>query len=178
MNNLTNEIVKHIFVNFGLTNERSMSIISDGFLTDYKMNYDISDEETGETYSETSNVWAAEAISSNVKINVVCTKLGTIGSNGGDFAMIVYVDKCPTYGCYLELFEQNKEWHKNNGLIAFTMNDKKNVWLKADAYVQFTFAAGLEHFKDLMLSFSICKNPKPMYEKLVSFVKYVDELDD
>lgn len=155
---LTNQLVKHIWTNFGLTGERQVSIASAPFLTEFTIEYEYEDWEKSIVKA---NVWMAETISNTTKFIIAYADFGE------DDAIIISIDGCPTYGCYRNGYKD---------CIAFDLKNKS--WIPADTYIQLTFTAGLETFKDLMLTFGSCKNQKPVYDKLISFIKYIDELEN
>jgi len=157
---LTNQIVKHILTNLGILDSRPVSLISDEFLTDLQIEYEnIEDKQT------IANVWATEALANNIKIQLAATKFEM---DNDEFAVIIEIENCPTYGCY---FENENDI---NSLIAFSL--KGNAWIPADIYTQATFLAGMEQLKDLTASFSLCKNPQLIYDKIIGFVNFRDEI--
>lgn len=157
---LTNQIVKHIFSNLGILEERVATLISDDFLTDLKIEYENINEKLS-----TANIWATEAIANGVKIQLMAS---AFHMDNDEFAIVIEIENCPTYGCYLE------NCKNMNSLIAFSV--KNNAWIPTDIFTQATFLAGMEQLKDLTAEFSVCKNTKSLYEKLISFVNFRDEL--
>lgn len=163
---LTNSIAKHIFNNLGITDKRNVSIISDTFITDHKIEFTNNDEE-GNEYEDKTNVWIANGKVDNIKINIACSVFNI--ENDNEYCLMINIDNCPSYGVYY--LPSNLD----DAMIAFSI--KENIWVQADIYFQATFLAGMEQFKDLTISFGPClKGSQAIYNQLVSFIKYNDEM--
>lgn len=174
---LTNAIVEHILDNLGITAKQPTPITSDAFLTNHKIPYEY--EET----SEEAKVWVSEASINGSKITIAYTTFNVEGGYSEDI-VIVDIKDCPLYGCYFMRDTNeydNTEMPYTEALIAFSIkNDKKSEisWLKASDHIRATFLAGMEHIKDLMASFAKPKNSDDIFKALMSFTKYVDQLQE
>ena len=159
---LTIEIINHIFSNLGLTDKKvSTSLMDEQFLTNLTIDFEIDNEE-----DDKANVWMASGGDDGSKITLACSNFSSLN----EIAFIVEIEKCPTYGCFLEKIDDTY-----NGLIGFSI--KENVWLPADIYTQALFLAGMEKFKDLTFNFSKCKETKIIYDRLIGFINWYEELN-
>lgn len=168
-NNLTNQIIAHIFSNLGLMELKvPTSLMDSKFLTDLTIEYETEDYD--ETTTHKANVWIAQSTNKDEPlITLTCSKFNNNEneiSEPGEIVIFIEIEKCPTYACYL-----NDD--KLNGLIAFSI--KENIWILADIYTQALFLAGMEKFKDLSFKFDKCKDPKTSYSKLIKFIEWYDE---
>lgn len=161
---LTNTILEHIFTNLGFMDQRKNSLLSSKLLTDYKITFEDNDIES---YSK---VYACETAITQAKIMIAGTYL-TLEDHEKDMAIVVKIENCPTYGCYLS---QDKDG-VNSGLIAFNLKDK--TWIVANTFMQASFLAGMEQLRDIINPFNECKGPKDIYEAFISFLKYHDALE-
>jgi len=171
---LTNAIVEHIFDELGITAKQAVPITSNEFLTEHTISY------TGDNGSDVAKVWACEATINNAKIVMAHTAF-RMGDNDKDYALVVDIQDCPLYGCYLSMYDYDSHPYKD-GLITFSLRPKKkseeNAWIETTNYLQATFLAGMENLRDLMVSYSKPKDTNDIFKVLLSFVKHCDDLQE
>jgi hypothetical protein len=156
---LLNQILDHIYGNLGLTKKILSPITTDAF--HLKEGLLFSDEE-GEY---TASLWSAQANIGAV-MKILCADF-SVKSNS-EYAVIVELEKCPTYGCYLCFDNSSKE--SFDGLLAFFTNGK---WLETSTYLQATFLAGMENLKDFHQPWVPATKPY-LIDKMKSFIQYSD----
>ncbi len=162
---LTNTILEHIFTNLGFMDQRKNSLLSTKLLTDFKITF----EDNGtESHNE---VYVCETAITQAKITIAGTYF-SLDDHEKDMAIVVKIENCPTYGCYLS---QDKDG-VHNGLLSFLL--KNDAWIAANTFMQASFLAGMEQLRDIINPFNVCQDPKDIYEALISFLKYHDSLED
>lgn len=156
---LINAIVEHIFTNLGFMDGRTHSLIAEPLKTDDHIAVQDEDQETHYP------VYACETHITQAKI-IMAGVVFTDNSNPTavpDMAVVVNIEDCPTYGCYLS---------QGEGLIAFTIKD--NTWMEANTFLSATFLAGMENLRDVVHPYTQCKDTKSIHQALIAFLKYVD----
>lgn len=156
---LTNSIVEHILTNLGFMDQRTHSLLAEPLKTDTYIA--VQEEEQEIRYP----VYACETHITQTKIVMagVIFSDNTNSTNPSDMAVIVNIEDCPTYGCYLS---------QGEGIIAFTIKD--NTWMEANTFLSATFLAGMENLRDVVQPYTQCQDIKPMHQALITFLKYVD----
>ena len=162
---LTNAILEYIFLNLGMMDERNNSILSSKLLTDKTITFDDAGKE------QQYHVYACQTSIGQSKITMAGTKLN-YDDNTKDMVVVVKMEDCPIYGCYISQNNKTVE----DGIIAFSI--KNNVWLSASVFIQASFLAGMEQLKDVIIPFDVCNKPQEIYDILVSFLKYRDTLNE
>jgi len=165
---LTNQIIKHLLNNLGVTDKRSASILFDELVIDQKISYEHDDKDY------TAKVWACQSSVSNVKITIAYTQF-TFSAYETESVLLVNMENCPLYGCYLSINDLDEKRGLSNGNISFSVKD--NIWLEATTFMQASFLAGMEQLKDLTVSFDKCKDTQKIFDALVSFIEYYDALE-
>ena len=150
-NNLTKEIITHIYENIGLSN--GGFILSTDFLQDKTIDF--------EDYS--GKLWACELNIDNAKIQLLAAKLS---DSKDDFCFISKVDKCPVYACYI---------HNGASIIAF---NQTNNWSICNFYFQGAYLSGMEQLKDVIKTWEKSQNIDEILSYLKSFIIYYDSLNE
>lgn len=155
-------IVNHIFDNFGITLKTTFSIKNNYFLLNEKITFmnELGDEQI-------ANLWGTQVSidKSNFRIMVA-----DFSNSDFEHALIIKLDGCPTYACYLAIDEVTGD--PSDGLISFSL--QKNNWLKANASIQGTFLSGMESLKDITGSWEQILKYDDLIEELKSFIEYHD----
>jgi hypothetical protein len=152
---LTNQIVKHVLDNVGITDEKQVSILQ--FLTDKTIQFDVEDGELA-----TAEVWACQTLVDNVRFRMMYSHLD------GDMIFVSKLDECPTYGCSLII--DNEITYNLDGFIGLKMNDQN--WIPTTIFLQATFLAGMEQLKDLSGGYSKCSDHEDLLSDLKSFISF------
>ncbi len=152
---LTNAIVEHIFTNLGFMDKRPHSLLAEPLKTDEYIA--VQEEEQEVRYP----VYACETHITQTKI--VMAGVVFDDNISPDMAVVVNIEDCPTYGCYLS---------QDEGLIAFTIKD--NTWMDANTFLSATFLAGMENLRDVVHPYTQCKDTKAIHQALTTFLKYID----
>jgi hypothetical protein len=165
MNNqkLLDQILNHIYGNLGLTRKVATPITTDAFCLKESLLF--SDEDG----DHKALLWSAQTdIGATMKI--LCADFSL---DNYEYALIVELEKCPAYGCYLCLdkFKSNKEVY--DGLLTFFSNGK---WLVANTYLQATFLAGMESVKNFNAPWVPGKDYN-LIEKMKSFISFYESQD-
>ena len=163
MNNqkLLDQILNQIYGNLGLTKKITVPITTDTFCL--KENLLFSDEDG----DHKSLLWLAQTdIGAIMKILCADFSLDNL-----EYALIVELEKCPAYGCYLCFDKSNGEVF--DGLLAFFSNGK---WLTANTYLQATFLAGMESVKNFNAPWIPGKDSN-LIEKMKSFISFYETQD-
>lgn len=163
---LTNAIIEHIYSNLGLLDERTSSLTASKFATSHTIKL----EEEGGEESE-NKVYACQSTYNNTKIIMGATSISDI--NGEEIIVVIKIEGCPTYACTLI---QNGRGEIQSSDICFSL--QKDQWISADTFIQASFLAGMEQFRDITASFIECENSKEIYQLIVSFIKYLDKLNE
>lgn len=155
---LTNAIVEHILTNLGCFDQRTNSLFSLALKTDLQLTYE--DDGAQTQY----DIYACETLLSHMPITIVGASLS---SKEPDIAVVVHIKDCPNYGCY---------WNDSAGLIAYTL--KENTWIEANTHIQASFLLGMEQLRDMVQPFVACKSPQTIHQSLISFLKYIDQINE
>lgn len=160
---ITNCIVHHIFDNFGLTKELSSSLKNDKFLLEEVIEYFDSEEK-----EKHANLYGASIEIERTKFRIL---VADFSGKDLEFAMLVKLENCPNYACYLGLDSETGDIY--DGLIAFSYEFKN--WLPTTVGIQATFLAGMENLKEVVAIWDPLENYQEMIEELKSFVEYQDD---
>lgn len=163
---LREAIVKHIFSNFLLIPSnfidfnKSKSLQNKEFLLPDIIPFD--------NEQNNNKIWACQTFIDHKEIKLI---LGDCSLNKDipEYALIVQVKDSPIYGVYIVNNFYNKQI-LSDPLIAVTLNGKD--WLECQTYLQATFLAGMEQFKDLGFSWEKCIDYKKELNILFSFIKF------
>lgn len=161
MKQLTNHIIKHIYNNLGLNRDLKMpvSIKNYSFLLEETIDFN---DESGDLSAQ---VWGAQIEIENAKFKIIVTDLSEYFT---EHAMLVKLDGCPTYACYLSEDLLTLQF----GDISFSL--KEGQWLKSSIGIQATFLAGMENLRDVTGQWSNLKNTENLVNELKSYIKYLE----
>ncbi len=167
MNTLTFEIVKHIFENLGILNqklnlEQFKSLNSKEFLLDKSLSL-VSDE--GEVKSK---VWGCQQSFGSQLMTMLLADLSI--QNDKAYALIVQLKDSPAYALYFNL----DETFFDETVISCTIDNKD--WIICNTHLQATFLAAMEQIKEVGLSWRKAEDYNEQYDLMVSFIKYYDSL--
>lgn len=165
MSQLTDQILAHIYHSLGIGALTNISILSDAFLIPRKISFNIDGEE------KIANLWGAQITIDNLNFRILC---GDFSSEIKEFALVIKLDNCPTYGCYLSFCEMNDNHFTNpsDGMILFSFKD--NHWLISNTYVQATFLAGMEQLKDVGAAWQSLVKYDDLIDNIKTLVEYHD----
>ena len=160
---LTNAIVEHILTNLGFMDKRTHSLLAEPLKTDAYI--DVQEDEKEIHYP----IYACETRITQTKIVMAGVIFAdtTDPQNLPDMAVVVNIEDCPTYGCYLS---------QGEGVIAFTIKD--NAWMEANTFLSATFLAGMENLRDVVQPYTQCQDIKPLHQALIAFLKYIDNQNE
>lgn len=164
--NLTDCIINHVFDNLGLTLQTKVSLKNDKFL--------INDEI--EFIDEDGNDAAAKIWGCQVKIDSANFRLLVVDflNNSLEHALIIKLDDCPAYACYLAIDEATGDGH--SGLICFSLS--ANAWLRANIAIQGTFLSGMENLKDITGNWDRLLKYEDLLQELKSFIEYHENFSE
>lgn len=165
---LVNHILEYIYNNFGICNDFvSTSIVSEKYLLTKKIKFEGVD---GNEWS--AKMYGAEIVIDKLRFRILC---GDFSSEEKEYALIVKLDNCPSYGCYLIYNSDLSEISgPQAGLLAFSI--KENEWLASNVYIQATFLAGMEQLRDVSASWQSLSNYQDMIENMKSYVRHYDSI--
>lgn len=165
MNQLTNHIIKHVYNNLGLNRDLKMpvSLKNYSFLLEETIDFN---DESGDLSAQ---VWGAQIEIENAKFKIVVTDLS---EDFIEHAMLIKLDGCPTYACYLSEDPDDSSATLQFGDISFSL--KEDQWLKSSIGIQATFLAGMENLRDITGQWSALKQTKYIVEELKSYIKYLE----
>jgi len=151
-NNLTKEIIKHIFRNFGLlaSNENQLKITDNSFLLKEKIKYSEDDLE------HEARVYGCECQIQNKKIIIFYTCL--ISEDDGEEFLYVHLEDNPAYCIWA-----GNQYIEND--IYFNVNTEN--WGNCSILLQATFLAALESLKDIYPSFYRATEYQEDYKKFL-----------
>jgi hypothetical protein len=85
--------------------------------------------------------------------------------------LIVQLKNTPAWGAYL-IDQDFVNERPGNAFLACTINEKD--WMECNTYLQSAFLSGMEHIKELGLSWTKCSDYKDHINLIKSFIKYHD----
>jgi hypothetical protein len=150
---LTNEIVKHIFDNLGITKELRGSVIHEVFQTNKTLSF------TDDTGKQKVPVYGCKVDVEGKKFEIVSVKL-----TAKEAVFVSRLEGCPTYGCYLG----------DECLIGVVAKDH---WLEASMFIQASFLAGMEQLREIGSVFTRMNNVDEMFEALKKFLVFENDND-
>ena len=162
---LREEIVKHIFSNFGIISSNHVNLNnSHSLLSKEFCLKDIISFENGNTPLN-NKVWGCQTTIQNKEIKILLADCSI--DNIKEYALFIQMKDQPSYGLY---FVERL----NEGLIAISTSGKE--WLECSTYLQATFLAAMESVKDLSLQWNICKDYSTQFGSLLSFIRFHSDL--
>jgi hypothetical protein len=158
-NQLTEEIVKHIYSKLGIFAKTNVSLISNEFILDKKII--ISDNDT--TWK--NNVWGCNLEFGSSTMRILVANVSP-DPRIIEYVSIIQLEKFPMYGLYISPFEKN-----TNSLIAVSTNGGTS-WQMCNLYLQATFLAGMESVADLQFKLNKCSDYDTHYNALYNFIDF------
>jgi hypothetical protein len=176
-NKLTQEIVRHIFANFGIIPSSHVNIDASKLLTDPLFLLPETLTFTGEFGDIVNKIYGCEVNIANQKSFKVllgdCYEGGpSDGSKPYDYALIVHLKDAPIYGAFCS--EGDVSW--SEPLLALNIDGKG--WSPCTTYLQATFLAGMEQLKEISLNWKKCTDYGNEFKALQSFIKFHDSLSE
>lgn len=164
---LLEEIIKHIFINFGLLKSdfidltKTKSLIDKDFLIEEKLTFEDTENNIikNKVYAISLNVDNSE-----IKIIVGDCKI----SNTKEYCLIFQLKNAPAYGLY---FIDDK----NNTEALMSCSIGEDTWIDCDTYLQAMFLTGSEQLKNYNIFYNKCEEYQEQYKLLISFLKYHEE---
>jgi hypothetical protein len=160
---LTQSIVEHIYASLlikpakFIENKGSLSILNKEFILDRTL--DLNDSEKV-FYNE---IWGCESNVSGKQISLLVGNC-SLEKEVDEYCLIVKLKDAPSYGCYLVLNEN----YNSDVLIACSLDGKN--WMECNTYLQATFLAGMEQFKEINNKWIKLSNYENEFELLRSFL--------
>jgi hypothetical protein len=147
---LTDEIVKYVFANLGITEVRKVSVKDNMFKSDKTISF----IEDSDNPPRTVPVFACRTKVGDKKLEIVSVVL-----TPSESAVLVRLEGCPMYGAYFWM---------GDGRIGVCIKDH---WVKASMFVQASFLAGMEQLKEVGYPFEPMKKFDDMYDALKKFLE-------
>jgi hypothetical protein len=160
---LTQEIIKHIFFNLGITNNNNVSLKNNNYLLNEKLSFII---DNGKIVN--NNIWGCQFDINQQTLKILLGD-SSLYKKELEYCAIIHLSGSPTYGLYLSL---NNEF--DDAMIAYSLNG--NEWLQCNTYLQATFLAAMEQIKDVFITQQPLLNFKEEYQSMLNFVKYHSEV--
>jgi hypothetical protein len=148
---LTDEIVKYVFANLGISEPRKVSIQHDMF----KTNKTISFIEDG--VKQTMPIFACQTEIHDKKFEITSLKL-----NNNEAIVLVRLEGCPMYGAYLSDECMVGVWVKEH-------------WIKGSMFIQASFLAGMEQMKTIGKPFDGMTDLGDMFDAMKKFLEFVND---
>jgi len=164
-NQLTQQIVHHIFYNFGVLSQSNVpSLLNDNFLLKEKLSLL---SENNETLN--NNIYGGQVkITPNKYFKLLLVDCLSQDIEYKEYICVLQLDDGPIYGLYLLNYLNNVE----EALIA---GCKDQHWFLCNIYLQATFLAGMEQLKDINYTWTKCENYQELYQQLLTYVKYYNQ---
>lgn len=168
---LRNEIVKHIFTNFGIissdyvNNDKTQSLISQEYLLPEKLTFE---DDNGTVYN--NKVWGCQLSVGSQEIKVLladCLQEKDVP----EFCLLIQLKDAPAYGVYLNI---NEYQINTSCMIAYLIDSKS--WLECSTFLQATFLSGMEQIRETGFAWSKIKNYQSQYQSLISFIQYYSSI--
>jgi hypothetical protein len=170
---LTEQIAYHILANLGVlpsafvNKEQTQCIINKQYLLPDRV---IFETEDGEKIAK--NVYGCQISIANSKDFKLLLADCTQEKDVPEYCLAIQLKDSPAYGVYL-IFNQLVDDPPEPEALIGVSPDKKN-WMPCTTYLQATFLAGMEQLRDLSFGWTKCTDYKPLYEQLLSFIKFHD----
>lgn len=163
---LRESIVKHIFSNFVIIPSNFVNFDKSKSLQNKE--FELPEIIPFEDNENDNKIWGCQTFIDQKELKLI---LGDCSANKDipEYALIIQVKDSPTYGVYFVNNFLNKNL-SSESLIAVTLNGKD--WLECQTYLQATFLAGMEQFKDLGFTWTKCFDYKKDLNTLFSFIKF------
>ena len=163
MNKLTNEIINHIFLKLGVINKDLGQIYSSISDDRYLLNRKITLVDDSEQEFD-NNIWSSKldiSLEKDLRFLLADCSIGD-----SEYALLISLKDSPEYALYYSD-------DPSQCLISCNLN---GAWIEATMYMQASFLAGMEQMKDL--NSPLIENNKydDLYERLIDFIKYHDEV--
>ncbi len=169
-NNLTNEILLHIFSNLGIVTPTKVTLQSNLFSLDDTIGLEIEDGE------KRLKLWGAEVDVNSKKLKMLLTEL-TDRKDEKEYALVVKLDDCPAYGCYICLestvIDKNVPRH---GLIFFSL--EPGAWLATNIYLQASFLTGMEQLKDVLSTWTKTTEHEDMITEMKALIETIFQFEE
>lgn len=143
---LTNEIVRHVFANLGVSEARKGSVIHEIFQSNKTLSF------TDDAGKHTVPVYGCQVKIGDAKFEIVSVKL-----SDKEAAFVSRLENCPTYGAYLG----------EECLVGVAAKDR---WLEGSMFIQASFLAGMEQLREIGSVFTKIKNVDEMFGQLKTFL--------
>lgn len=168
---LKEEIVKHIFANFGIIpsdfvdQSKSKSLMNKEFLLSETLTFE---DDSGVIHNK---IWGCQISADVQEIKIL---LGDCSSNENiaEYAILIQLKNAPAYGIYL-ICDNTVE---AEAMISCTAN--KADWMECSTYLQATFLAGMEQIREIGLSWHKCNDYASQHKLLLSFIKHHSKFFD
>lgn len=163
--NLTNQIIRHIFDGLGVS-PTHQSTRSSFLKKEYLLNQKILFEESKQ------NIWGIRVeIEKGSFLQILVADCRQ--NNFPEYAVLVALSDVPSYAAYLSYDEfASEDTQADRPLVACKINN--NPWVEASVYMQGSFLCGMEKMKDAPSSVSKIKD-ESIAEELISFVKFYQD---
>jgi hypothetical protein len=145
---LTNEIVKHVFANLGISEERRGSVIHDVFRSNKTLSF------TDDNGKQTVSVFGCKVNVEGKRFQIVAVKLSETES-----AFVSRLEGCPVYGCYFG----------DECLVGVLAKDR---WIEGSMFIQASFLAGMEQLREVGTIFTRMNDVSEMFEMLKTFLVF------
>jgi len=158
---LTNQIIRHIYKSLGLLSKKS---ITNG--NEYLLSRTISFEDIE------SKIWGIQfEISKDSFIQILIADC--MQNNFPEYAILVALEGTPSYATYLAYPEYGSEdLSPDRAMIACQIEN--NPWTEANVYMQAAFLCGMERLRDIPSPFVKLAN-ESLVDNLVNFLKFYQE---
>lgn len=144
---LTNDIVKHVFDNLGVSKKMHNTIHHEMFQSNKTL-----------SYSDEDGQHKAIVYGSQAKVGDKALKIVHIKFSDDEAVLVVRLEDCPTYGCYLG----------DRCLIGVLAKDH---WVEGSMFIQASFLAGMEQLREVGTVF-VAIDVKEMFEQLKKFLMF------
>ncbi len=167
---LTNEIVRHIFSNFGIVKtdfvnlESSKSLMDKSYLLTDKIKLD------NDGAVVTNNVWGCQMSADQQLITILLGDVSIQDDLG--FVLLINMSSAPTYAIYFSPSLSDVPYE--SALITCSVEDNK--WFVCNTHLQATFLAAMEQIRDINFSWRKAENYNEQFVSLLSFIEYYDSL--
>lgn len=163
---LTEQIIRHVFYNFGIIKDMSnysnhaQSLITNDFILNEKLSFEMEDNSISH-----NNIWGCQFSIENQEIKII---LGDTSQfrHMKEYCLIIHPKNYPMYGLYL-----SPDAVDIQPLIAYTIDNGIN-WLCCNTYLQATFLAGIEQIKDCLFITQKCVSYETHYKAMLSFIEF------
>jgi hypothetical protein len=145
---LTNELVKHIFDNLGITAERRSSVVHEIFQSSKTLSF------TDDSGKQKVPVFACQVQVDGKKFEIASVKL-----SDKEAVCISRLEGCPIYGSYFG----------EECLIGVMAKDR---WLEASMFIQASFLAGMEQLREVGSVFTALPKADEMFEHIKQFLMF------